>query len=213
MTVALRSLPQAFFKIKNEERKSFADWLIELANCGFGMSTDAFLKSVKKFLDKEVRIIPFLKQPLAFPTIPQSFVIFSESIARLLCKCKRSLSVACLSKFMYNYVVIVVSGYWASCPDTGQHGSSALSSAEAPAGYPHQNINNQKNRKRAGDDGKRETALSPLPIVPCALSFSFSPASLPKTQRASPQHKEASAEERGSSAKILISRWKQRQKS
>ena len=22
---------------------------------------------------------------------------------------------------MYNYVVIVVSGYWASCPDTGQH--------------------------------------------------------------------------------------------
>ena len=76
MTVALMSLSQAFFKIKNEERKSFADWLIELANCGFGMSTDAFLKSVKKFLDKEVRIIPFLKQWLAFPTIPQSFVMF-----------------------------------------------------------------------------------------------------------------------------------------
>ena len=54
MTVGLRSLPQAFFKIKNEEKKSFADWLIELANRGFGMSTDAFLKSVKKFLDKEV---------------------------------------------------------------------------------------------------------------------------------------------------------------
>ena len=63
-------------KIKNEEKKSFADWLIELANSGFGMSTDAFLKPVKKFLDKEVRIIPFLKQPLAFPTIPQSFVMF-----------------------------------------------------------------------------------------------------------------------------------------
>ena len=100
MTIALRSIPQAFFLIKNEEKKSFADWLIELANGGFGMSTDAFLKSVKKFLDKEVRIIPFLKQPLAFPTIPQSFVmfyftmlkvIFLESIARLLCKCKRSL--------------------------------------------------------------------------------------------------------------------------
>ena len=44
MTVALRSIPQAlFFKIKNEEKKSFADWLIELANRGFGMSTDAFL--------------------------------------------------------------------------------------------------------------------------------------------------------------------------
>ena len=78
MTVGMRSLPQAlfFFFSKNEERKSFADWLIELANCGFGMSTDDFLKSVKKFLDKEVRIIPFLKQPLAFPTIPQSFVMF-----------------------------------------------------------------------------------------------------------------------------------------
>ena len=32
----------------------------------------------------------------------------------------------------------------------------SLSSAEAPAGYPHQNSNNRKNRKRAGDDGKRE---------------------------------------------------------
>ena len=31
---------------------------------------------MKKFLDKEVRIAPFLKQPLAFPTIPQSFVMF-----------------------------------------------------------------------------------------------------------------------------------------
>ena len=106
---------------------------MKLANCGFGMSTDAFLKAVKKFLDKEVRIIPFLKQPLAFPTIPQSFVMFYfmmlgyilESIARLLCKCKRSLEVACLSKFMYNYIVFVVSGYWASCPDTGQLRSSA----------------------------------------------------------------------------------------
>ena len=56
------------------KKKSFADWLIELANRGFGMSTDAFLKSVKKFLVKEVRIMPFT--PLAFPTIPQSFVMF-----------------------------------------------------------------------------------------------------------------------------------------
>ena len=45
------------------------------------MSTDAFLKSVKKFLDsKEVRIAPFLNQPLAFPTIPQSFVMFYFSM-------------------------------------------------------------------------------------------------------------------------------------
>ena len=40
-----------------KKERSFADWLIELANCCFGMSTDAFLKSVKKFLHKEVRII------------------------------------------------------------------------------------------------------------------------------------------------------------
>ena len=44
----------SFFLIKSEETKSFADWQIELANRGFGMSTDAFLKSVKKFPDKEV---------------------------------------------------------------------------------------------------------------------------------------------------------------
>ena len=54
--------------------------------------------------------------------------------------------------------------------------SIALSSAEAPAGYPHQNINNRKNRKRAGD-------------VPRALSFSFSPAS--------PQHESLPTIQRG----------------
>ena len=42
-----------------EKKIQFADWLIELANRGFGLSTDAFLKSVKKFLDKEARTIPF----------------------------------------------------------------------------------------------------------------------------------------------------------
>ena len=36
--------PSFFFKIKNEEKKSFVDWLIEFANRSFGMSTDAFLK-------------------------------------------------------------------------------------------------------------------------------------------------------------------------
>ena len=75
MTVGLKSLPQAFVLTKNEGKKSFADWPIELASCGFGMSTDAFLKSVNNFLGKEVRIIPFLKKPLAFPILPQSFGI------------------------------------------------------------------------------------------------------------------------------------------
>ena len=52
--------PSFFFK-ENEEKKKklFADRLIQLANRGFGMSPNAFLKSVKKFLHKEVRIIPF----------------------------------------------------------------------------------------------------------------------------------------------------------
>ena len=45
------------------------------------MSTDAFLKSVKKFLDKEVRITPFLKQPLAFPhhTPVICYVLFHDA--------------------------------------------------------------------------------------------------------------------------------------
>ena len=35
--------PSFFFFNKNEEKQSFADWLIELANRGFGMSTDPSL--------------------------------------------------------------------------------------------------------------------------------------------------------------------------
>ena len=63
--------------------------------------------------------------------------------------------------------------------------TGTLSSAEAPAGYPHQNINNRKNRKRGGrweeGNGGSLSSLFPLPIVPRALFF-FLP-SLPTTQR------------------------------
>ena len=62
------------------------------------------------------------------------------------------------------------------------HQNGPLSSAEVPAGYPHQNKINEKIERAPG-------TIPTLPIVPRALSFSFSPAS--------PQHKEASAEERG----------------
>ena len=42
-----------FFYNKHLKKKNpFAEWLIELANRGFGLSTDAFMKSVKEFLDK-----------------------------------------------------------------------------------------------------------------------------------------------------------------
>ena len=118
--------PNLFFKIKNEERRSFADWLIELTNCGFGMTTDAFLKSVKKFLDKEVRIISFLKQPLAFPTIPQSFVmfyftmlgyIFGIRLPDYFASAREAYkSLACRSLCTITLLLL--------CPDTGQHRSS-----------------------------------------------------------------------------------------
>ena len=41
------------------EENQFADWLIELANRGFGLSRDGFLEAVKKFLDKDGRTTPF----------------------------------------------------------------------------------------------------------------------------------------------------------
>ena len=70
----------SFFLTKNEEKKSFADWLIELANRGFGMSTDAFLNSVKKFLDKEVSIVCYLttaRVPHHTPVI--CYVLFHDA--------------------------------------------------------------------------------------------------------------------------------------
>ena len=49
------------------KKKRFADWLIDLVNRCFGLSTDAFLKSVKKFLDKEVGTIPFNSRSRSLP--------------------------------------------------------------------------------------------------------------------------------------------------
>ena len=122
MTVALRSLPQAFFSlIKNEGKKSFADWLIVLANCSFGMSMDAFPKSVKKFLDREVRIMSFNNRSRSppYPVIcyvlfPDTRLYFWNRLPDYFASAREAYKVACLSKFMYNYVVIVVSGYWAT---------------------------------------------------------------------------------------------------
>ena len=65
----------------------------------------------------------------------------------------------------------------------------SLSSAEAPAGYPYyiyKNSNNRKNRKRAGDDRKREKAGASLLSSPSHRAsralFFFLP-SLVTTQR------------------------------
>ena len=112
-------------KIKNEEKKSFADWLIELANRGFGMSTDAFLKSVKKFLDKEVRIIPFLKQPLTsqslvtfyFTMLGYIFGIDSQTTLQVQEKLISRLPVELyvqLCCFCFVRILGLLSGYWAT---------------------------------------------------------------------------------------------------
>ena len=79
-----------------------------------------------------------------------------------------------------------------TCLPHSQSTSVALSSAEAPAGYPFKNITIIKEIvSTRGTMGRGSlSSLFPLPIVPRMLSFSFSPAS--------PQHKEASAEERAS---------------
>ena len=47
-------VPYSSFLFKNKKWRKTV--VCRLANRGFGMSTDAFLKSVKKFLGKEVRI-------------------------------------------------------------------------------------------------------------------------------------------------------------
>ena len=49
---------------------------------------------------------------------------------------------------------------YSSCNPTLVSDHLPLPSAEAPAGYPCKNSPYRKNRKRAGDDGKREKAHS-----------------------------------------------------
>ena len=76
--------PSFLYLIKNEEKKSFAEWLIELANGGFGMSTDAFLKSVKKFPDKGVILIYYLTAACVLHHTPViCYVLFHDANARL----------------------------------------------------------------------------------------------------------------------------------
>ena len=118
-------VPYSSFLFKNKKWRKTV--VCRLANRGFGMSTDAFLKSVKKFLGKEVRIIPFLKQPLASPVI--CYVLFHD--ARLyfwnrLPDYFASAREAYKSLACRNLCTIIFeSGYWTSYPDTGQHRSSA----------------------------------------------------------------------------------------
>ena len=45
--------------LTNHEESQFVDWLIELANRGFGVSKDSLLGAVKTFIDKDGRVTPF----------------------------------------------------------------------------------------------------------------------------------------------------------
>ena len=81
------------------------------------MSTDAFLKSVKKFPDKEVRIIPFNSRSSS-PPYPSHFLFYSTMLSYICgIDCQTTLQVQekLVSRLPVesNYVVIVVAGYWA----------------------------------------------------------------------------------------------------
>ena len=81
------------------------------------MSTDAFLKSVKKFPDKEVRIIPFNSRSSS-PPYPSHFLFYSTMLSYIFgIDCQTTLQVQekLVSRLPVesNYVVIVVAGYWA----------------------------------------------------------------------------------------------------
>ena len=93
MIVGMRSLPQDFFFKKMKKKRSFADRLIELANRGFGMSTDAFLKSVKKFLDKEVRTIPLTAAHVPHHTTVISYLLFHDARLYFGVDCQTTLQV------------------------------------------------------------------------------------------------------------------------
>ena len=126
---ALRQFVCLFFYFKQKMKE-------KLGNRGFGLSTDEFLKSVKKFLVKKVRTIPSNSRSrppqhtsllfwFIFTMLSPDRLIFLESMASHFFASAReaykSLTCRNLSKFMY-----VVAGYWASwLLDTRQHRSSA----------------------------------------------------------------------------------------
>ena len=71
-----------FFKQRMKKKKTVCRWanidlidLIDLAKHGFGLSKDTFLKSVKKFLGKKVRTIPF-NSHWHSPPYPSHFLCF-----------------------------------------------------------------------------------------------------------------------------------------
>ena len=99
-----------------------------VANRGFGMSTYAFLKSVKKFLDKEVRIMPFNNRSRSPPYpshllcfVSRCQVIFLESTCQTTLQVQEKL-ISHLSVEIYVQsrcyccvrILGQLSGYWAT---------------------------------------------------------------------------------------------------
>ena len=125
LTAGLRFLPQALFLNKKWRKKSFGDWLIKLANRGFGMSTDAFLKSVTKFPDKKVRIIPLTAARVSHHTPVICYVLFHDAglyfwnrLPGYFASAREAYkSLGCRNLCTITLLLL--------CPDTGQHRSSA----------------------------------------------------------------------------------------
>ena len=114
---------------KNKPVCRWATAVIELANRSFGLSTDAFLKSVKKLLDKEVRTIPFNSRSRSLPGAAPGYVLFHDArfpvdlyFWNRLPNYFPSVREAYKSLACRNLCTITLLLLW---PDTGQHRSSA----------------------------------------------------------------------------------------
>ena len=120
-------LPGFFFGLQKRGINRMSDRLIKLANRVFGLSTDAFVKSVKKFLDKGVRTILPLNSRWRSPPYPSHLLCFisrclvsPRSIYILGIDCQTTLQV--LEKLISRLPVeIYVQLRLLLWPDTGQY--------------------------------------------------------------------------------------------
>ena len=134
LTITMRSLPQVFFfklKVKKQSCLQIGKLSLQIA-----ASACPWMPSLKKqWKSSQTRKyelyhltaarVPHHTHLLCFISrcyncrlyfwnrLPDYFASAEKFISRL------------PSKFMYSYVVLVVSGYWTSCPDTGQRRSTA----------------------------------------------------------------------------------------
>ena len=93
---------------------------MELENRGFGLATDAFLKSVKKFLDKEVSVMPNNnRSPVPHHTPVICYFTMLGYIFGIDCQTTLQVKEKLISRLPVEIYVqllclIFVSGYWAT---------------------------------------------------------------------------------------------------